>query len=252
MVNISIPGYDTKSTIERFNDDVLPLDPGYVFIGLSMSNEGLETGDPDSVFSSYRSGISELIRLCNVNNIEPVLGLCYSNDNFTQEQYEYLKKMNRLINSWDVPCVNLLGVLDDGNGHFPEGYTFDPNHPDDRGHEEMFYAFVPDMFNALHEGNKKLFCLKEVPEDTLHSGSGKNMLHLGGKAKFSEVTYVPSELMHSFTLAFQLRASKEGKIAEITSMNAIHELSLNKKGKLVYNSPGGEIISTSKILADNK
>ena len=32
-----------------------------------------------------------------------------------------IKKMNLLINSWDVPCVNLLGTLDDGHGHFPGG-----------------------------------------------------------------------------------------------------------------------------------
>ena len=86
VVNISIPGFDTKSTIQRFADDVLPLEPGYVIIGLSMSNEGLETGDPDSVSLSYETGIRKLIGLCRENNIRPVVGLCYSNDNYTEEQ----------------------------------------------------------------------------------------------------------------------------------------------------------------------
>jgi len=224
VVNISIPGFDTRSTIERFADDVLPLDPGYVLIGLSMSNEGLETANPDTVFDSYRNGIEELISLCKTNKIEPVVGLCYSNDNYTEEQYAYLKKMNRMIASWDVPTINLLGVLDDGHGHFPAGYTFDPNHPDDRGHEEMFYAFVPDMFEALHEGWKPG---KYDPDIS-------KMLNLGKKGKYNEVDYVPSEVMHSFTLFYNFNFSGPSSLLRITTSKGDKILSVTKEGILMY------------------
>jgi len=250
VVNISIPGFDTKSTVERFDNDVLPLEPGYVLIGLSMSNEGLETADPDTVFDSYLNGIKELIRLCKTNKIEPVVGLCYSNDNYTEEQYAYLKKMNRLINSWNIPCVNFLGVLDDGYGHFPAGYTFDPNHPNDRGHEEMFYAFVPDMFDALHSGKQKRFHWLPISEDTLHWGTDPYMLSLGEKASYSEVSYIPKDVMHSFTLAFQIKVGSKGQVAEIQTMNGIHAFSVDKKGKLIYGSPAGKIATSSNIFRD--
>jgi len=250
VVNISIPGFDTKSTIERFDNDVLPLEPGYVLIGLSMSNEGLETANPDTVFDSYRNGIEELISLCKTNNIVPVVGLCYSNDNYTEEQYDYLKKMNRLINSWNVPCVNFLGVLDDGHGHFPAGQTFDPNHPNDRGHEEMFYAFVPDMFDALHSGKQNHFHLIPMPEDTLHRGTDRYMLSLGENTSHSNVSYIPNDVMHSFTLAFQLKVGSKGQVAEIQTMNGIHEFSVDKKGRLSYESPAGKITTSGNILED--
>jgi len=250
VANISIPGFDTKSTIERFADDVLPLEPGYVLIGLSMSNEGLETLDPDTVFESYRKGILELIGLCRKNNIEPLVGLCYSNDNYTEEQYSYLKKMNRLINSWDVASVNLLGVLDDGHGHFPAGYTFDPNHPNDRGHEEMFYAFVPDMFDAMNAGKPDLGSLITSAEDTLHFGD-MHMLSLGEKTEFNEVTYIPNDVMHSFTLAFQCKVSSKGNIAEIQTPEKINKITINNKGQLEYASPAGKILS-EKSMADDK
>ena len=231
VVNISIPGFDTKSTIERFYDDVLPLNPGYVLIGLSMSNEGLETKDPDSVFNSYRSGMLELISLCRNNNIEPVVGLCYSNDNYTEEQYQYLKKMNRLINSWDVACVNLLGVLDDGQGHFPAGYTFDPNHPSDRGHEEMFYAFVPDMFDALQTG-KGL-----PPSDILNT-----KMPAGDKGStYNEICYVPADVMHSFTVFFHFSSSGATKIFSIQRNIGTNTISIDEKGGLHYSGNHKEL-----------
>ncbi len=237
VVNISIPGFDTKSTIERFESDVLPLDPGYVFIGLSMSNEGLETKDPDSVFSSYRSGILDLISLCKKNNIEPVVGLCYSNDNYTELQYQYLKRMNRLISSWEVPCVNLLGVLDDGHGHFPAGYTFDPNHPDDRGHEEMFYAFVPDMFDALTAG-------KDLPPSDLLN---TKMLAMTKGSKHNKISYVPVDVMHSFTVFFHFRSNYASNIFSILKSKGTNTLGIGKDGSIEYKGNHKMISSEVKI-----
>ena len=220
VINISIPGFDTKGTIERFEGDVLPMEPGYVIIGLSMSNEGLESGDPDSVSLSYESGIRKLIGLCRENNIRPVVGLCYSNDNYTNEQYAYLKKMNRLIASWDVPSINFLGALDDGHGHFPEGYTFDPNHPDDRGHEEMFYAIVPDIFEALEAGKAA----------TLPVRSDAEMLPLSGQV----ITYVPSDVMHSFSLCFKFKTDGRANLISVKTPNAQNIVSVSANGMLAY------------------
>jgi len=220
VINISIPGYDTKSTIERFDGDVLPLQPGYVLIGLSMSNEGLETQNPDSVSLSYETGIRKLIDLCRKNNIQPVVGLCYSNDNYSEEQYGYLKKMNRLIASWDVPSINFLGVLDDGHGHFPEGYTFDPNHPDDRGHEEMFYAIVPDMFDAL-QADMTVFSVNKAAE---------KMLDIRKK----EIIYVPGEVMHSFTLSFNFISSGASVLLNIATPEGNRTVSVAKDRILRY------------------
>ena len=235
VVNISIPGFDTRSTIERFDQDVLPLEPGYVVIGLSMSNEGLETKDPDSVFKRYQEGIKTLIGLCIKNDIQPIVGLCYSNDHYTEHQYSYLKKMNRLISTWDVPSINFLGVLDDGHGHFPSGYTFDPDHPDDRGHEEMYYAIVPDMFDALEAGKKVSEISIEISDDLY--------LNLGKASRYNEAVYIPKDVMHSFTMAFRIAATEKGEIAKIRSYGGNHLLQISEDGMLEYLSQGSKIKS---------
>jgi len=240
VVNISIPGFDTKSTIERFDAEVLPLNPGYVLIGLSMSNEGLETQNPDTVFKSYREGIKKLIQLCKVNNIQAVVGLCYSNDNYTEEQYEYLKRMNRLISSWDVPSINFLGVLDDGHGHFPEGYTFDPNHPNDRGHEEMFYAFVPDMFDALEAG-------KDLPQADMLN---KKMIALNTPSPAGEISYIPSDVMHSFTVSFYFKSNHAGSLLSIQESETTNILSIGENGILQY--MGNQYETKSEIKINTK
>ncbi len=183
VINKGIPGDNTKDALARFDEDVLPEKPDYVFVGLSMSNEGLETEDPDSVYLSFQTGIKNIIAKCELHDIYPVLGLCYANDNFTEEQYEYLKRMNIEMNSYGYPCINFLGAFDDGQGHLPGSFKFDPNHPDNRGHEEFFLSFVPDLFQAIDEGIK-------LPELVNHD----SYIHLGKKEKNQQLFYFPSEV----------------------------------------------------------
>ena len=52
LVNVSVPGDDTRAVLERIDRDLLPLHPRHVIVGLSMSNEGLESEDPEEVFAS--------------------------------------------------------------------------------------------------------------------------------------------------------------------------------------------------------
>jgi len=235
--NISIPGFDTKNTIARFEKDVLPLNPRSVFIGLSLANEGLTTENPDSVFARYHDGITKLIDLCRKHNMVPVVGLCYSNNDYSNTQYEYLKRMNLLISSWDVPCINLLGAIDDGSGHFPERYTFDTGHPDDRGHEELFYAFVPDLFDALIQ--KKNFSKPPV--------NGEKFITLGKQGNFQQISYVPGEVMHPFTMGFSFRTSGDGLLGEIITSGAVaSRILVNNEGNLVYQSKENLIVSNLK------
>ena len=242
LKNISIPGFDTRSTIVRFEKEVLPLNPRYVFIGLSMANEGLTTENPDSVFVRYRDGMAKLIALCREHDMVPVVGLCYSNNDYSNSQYEYLKRMNLLISSWDVPCVNLLGALDDGSGHFPEGYTFDAGHPDDRGHEELFYSFVPDLFDAVSQA--KMF---PVPAAIGSAAAGETFITLGKRGNFQQIGYVPGEVMHPFSMGFSFRTKGDGLLVEVKISGAgAGQILVNKEGHLVYQTKEKLIVSIIK------
>jgi hypothetical protein len=139
--------------------------------------------------------------------------------------------MNMLINSWDVPCVNLLGALNDGNGHFPAGCTFDPGHPDDLGHEELFYAFVPSLFDAIEKKGK-------LPG--FHAGE-KGSIILGENAEFRQISYIPSTVIHSFSFGFSFKESGPGVVASLVLPDSTHEIILDDDGYLVYQTKEGSI-----------
>ena len=222
VINKGIPGDNTKDAIERFDEDVLPENPDYLIVGLSMSNEGLETEDPDSVYLSFQTGIRKIIAKCESEDIYPVLGLCYANDNFTPQQYGYLKRMNIEMNTYGYPCINFLGAFDDGYGHLPGSFKFDPNHPDNRGHEEFFLSFIPDLFQAIDEGIK-------LPELIDHD----SYIKLGKKENNQYLYFFPSENMHSFSFSFDFRMMKNGELAQIRTDNTTRLIEING-GKLFY------------------
>ena len=243
--NISIPGDDTKKVLARFEKDLLPLNPDYVIIGLSMSNEGLEKNNPDSVFQSYKTGLKEIIHKCRNNNIIPIVGLCYANNNYSEIHYQYIKKMNLLINSWDVPGINFLGANEDGFGRFPEGFTYDDDHPDNRGHEEMFYSIVPGLFSPDESGEKNFQRDNKTNFMTIKRKKGFifALCRIWTKESFTTIkrkiskiplSFIPDDVIHSFALVYKFRTSSHGAIGSIISQNTSSTINLSKDGKLNY------------------
>ena len=187
LVNVSVPGDTTEGVLKRLEKDLFILDPDYVVIGLSLGNEGIQEKNPEEVRDQFFKGITEIVSQCRARGITPLLGSCYSCDDYNLEQYRHTREMNLALNNLDLPLINLLGALDNGEGHFPKGYTYDSSHPDNRGHEEMFYAVVPGMFSALEKG-------KQVPE--LIKGDHSITLTGGSDGQF--IVYNPDDVMHSF------------------------------------------------------
>ncbi len=221
LVNVSRPGDDTKAVLDRLEEDLLNREPRYAIVGLSMANEGLETEDPGEVFASYEEGIGEIIDICRESAIQPVIGLCYPNDNFTEEQCEVLEEMNLLLQSLSVPTIDFLGPLDDGHGNFVRGFTFDLDHPDDLGHREMFHAIVPSLFDALEAG-------KPAPERASSDGH----LTVGGAVRAAPVVFVPDEVMHAFTVTFRIRCVNEGAVGAIDCGERRLQLQIDGTGRL--------------------
>ena len=46
--------------------------------------------------------------------------------------------------------AGVLGAIDDGKGHWALGW--DDKHPQNSGHHEFLYSFVPSLFEALEKG----------------------------------------------------------------------------------------------------
>src|SRR5262245_6497899 len=165
VLNQSRGGDTTKTMAPRFDPAgapapntkyLLPVNPGYVVIGLSLANEGVFEAktkeDKDAIFKQYEDGIKGFVDRSRQHNIVPIVALVYPRMVYTPVEYEYVRRMNLLQNTWDVPTVNFLGATDDGTGRYTTGFDFDDKHPNAAGHREFFYAFVPSLFDALEQG----------------------------------------------------------------------------------------------------
>ena len=98
----------------------------------------------------------KLISQSRANGVAPVVGLCYPNSNYNAKQYDYIKRMNLLTNTWDVPSANFLGAIDNGKGQWVDGFQVNSGHPNGLGSTEMYHAIVPSIFDAIAQGKKAL------------------------------------------------------------------------------------------------
>jgi lysophospholipase L1-like esterase len=236
VTNISISGQDTADGLARFNTDLVPLAPNYVWLGYSLWNEGLGgSPDPASVVATFTTNLTSLISECQSNGFYPVTGLCYPNLNYSPSEYAYLKSANLTINSWNVPSINFLGAVDDGNGHWINGYWYDALHPNDAGYQEMFYSFVPTLFDAIAAGKTNSPQLA-VPT------SFARLLQDG--AVSAPITFTPSDPMHSFTVSFRVRSADSGTIAAVGCITNYATIEI-QNDEMVYVSMNGQQISIS-------
>lgn len=216
VLNQSRPGDSTITMAPRFTPEGAPVantrylttvNPSYVVIALSFGNEGLyEAKDKegkDAVFKQYADGIKGFIDKSRKNNITPVVTLVYPRSVYTPTDYEYARKMNLLQNTWEVPTVNFLGALDDGNGRWASGFEFNDKHPNAMGHRELATTFVPTLFEALEKGKPT----PTRPADT--NGFARTS---GGT---EALTFAPTETMHPFAMSVLVRA-QGGTIAMVS------------------------------------
>ena len=201
------PRFAPEGTPDPGTRYLLPVDPRYVLIGLSLGNEGIQSAatraDKDAIFAQFAKGIRSFIDRSRQHEIVPIVTLCYTRNDFTADDYEYTRRMNLLINSWDVPSVNFLGAVDDGKGKWADGFWNDALHPDASGHSELATTFVPTLFDALERG-------KPIPTRSTATGFARVT---GGPAPFS---FTPDSTMHPFAISLSVRAQSDGAVAAVT------------------------------------
>jgi len=213
VLNQSRGGDNTRTLMTRFAPEGAPdpktrylmtVNPSYVVIGLSFGNENLyeskTKAEKDAVYEGYLKGIRAVVDRARQNGIVPVLMLCYTRDLYTPEDYEYVRRANIEQAQWDVPTVNVLGAIDDGKGHWALGW--DDKHPQNSGHHEFLYSFVPSLFEALEKGK---------PNPVKATGGGYARIAAG----VAPLTFTPEEMLHPFAVSFTVRAQDSGTLAAV-------------------------------------
>jgi lysophospholipase L1-like esterase len=236
--NISVPGNNTISVLNRWNNDLLPLCGKYVVYALSLGNEGITTGG-QATFDQFKNNMQLLVNKARQQGIEPIITNCYPREDYTATEYNYIKQMNLLIHSWNVASVNLLGALDNGAGRWATGYKSDDLHPNDAGHLEFEYAIVPSLFDALKAGKTQPYKI-DGTSLPLSPASGYKL------------QIKPEEVLHSFTLSYDIQTSSTGPVAELSTVAGQNKLVINGSGKMDYSSAASTGIAGSTVLTDNQ
>ena len=238
VTNVSLPGDWSGGAVSRFPTVVVPSAPRYVLIGYSLGNDGLAgTTDPQSatIVSNFLANIWNVVGQCRSNGFYPVVAGVYTRNDYTANNYAYVKATQLAINAWDVPSLNFLGTIDDGTGHWINGYWNDALHPNDAGHREMFYSLVPSLFDAIAVGKT----------NSPQFGSATNFARLKYNAGVNApVTFSPSNTVHSFTMSFRVRSTANGTVAAVRSGTNYGTLEI-RSNQVVYVSTNGQEIAIS-------
>ncbi len=234
--NASVGGDNTTRVLARYQTDVVNAHPGtdIVIIALSLANEGLPgSGNPQAVYDSFKNGLTQIIANCRSNGYYPVISLVYPNGAYTPNEYAYVKRMNLLLNTWNVPSINFLGAIDDGLGHWAAGNFTDGGHPNNPGHGEMFYTVVPTLFEAIAAG--------KTTGPQIQGTNGYLRMQRDA-TETSPIRFTPLHPMHSFTISFRVRSSDVGTIAAVGAGATRATLEI-RDSSLVYIGPTGAELS---------
>ena len=239
IVNISIGGNTTVDVLNRFENDLIPQCAKYVMYGLSLGNEGIHENGQQA-FDQFRDNMLQLIQKARDYDIVPVVVNCYTRNDFNSTDYNFIKQMNLLIDSWDVPSINVLGAIDDGSGRWVEGFYFDGWHPNILGHFEMMTSIVPSLFDALDQG-------KPLPE--LVQGTS---YEIANPETLIPLEYKMDETVHPFTFSFDIKTSYSGGIAAVSTSADSTFIKIDESdGSVVYTAPDGTELRSSFSIKDN-
>jgi lysophospholipase L1-like esterase len=149
LVNVSEVGATVRRAIDRFPSVVAPETPDIVIIALSLGNEGFAYCPPHerrAVQRRFESGLQQLVQMVRQLEARPILGSVYPHGDYTLEHYGLLQDTHNRMLSWGVPVLNWLAAVDDGQGRWREGLSFDPAHPNTKGHHFLHQAIDLSLF----------------------------------------------------------------------------------------------------------
>lgn len=234
---IAIGGNTTINLQNRY-DELIHDFGRYVLFGLSMGNEGIHgASNQQAVLNQWRDNMLGLIAKARTDGKVPVVMNNYTRADFTESDYYYIKQLNLLIHEWDVPSVNTLGAIDDGAGHWADGYKADDYHPTTAGHQEFMYAMPPSLFDALAQG-------KPLP---VRDASQSMTLKEGSTIGFNAESTV-----HPFTLSVRVKGGQAGQLMSLKSGTRYATVVADAAGKLTLTIPGGQTIVGATSIADDQ
>ena len=234
---ISIGGNTTNDLNNRY-DELIHDFGRYVVFGLSLGNEGIHgASNQEAIFTQWRDNMLALVARARQDGKIPVVMNNYTRTDFNNDDYSYVKRLNLLMQQWDVPTINVLGAIDDGAGHWVTSYRADDAHPNTAGHMEFMYAMPPSLFDAL-EAEKPLPTRDQTKSLTLNGG---HVINFAGEGT-----------VHPFTLSVRVKGNAVGKLFTFAhGATTVGTVGVNSEQKVYYTSPNGSSTITVDQTLNN-
>lgn len=170
VINVSEVGANVSRTITRFASVVTPEQPDIVIIALSLGNEGLAYCRPHERRAAQRrfeSGLQQLVKMTKELGARPILGGVYPHNDYNPEHHWLLQETHQRMLKWDVPILDWLAAVDNGQGRWKQGTSFDPAHPNTIGHNLMYEAIDLSLFQIdkaeLAKEKQRFWQPNEIP-----------------------------------------------------------------------------------------
>jgi hypothetical protein len=150
------PRFAPKNQPEPHVRYLLPVNPTYVLLGLSLGNEGIRNvatrAKKDAIFDQFAKGMRGFVDHSWQHGIVPVITLPYTRMDFTE-------------------------VVDDGTGKWARGFWFDSLHPNAAGHVEITRTFAPTLISRWETCGSRF--PRPIPCTHSHSVSPPELSKMG-------------------------------------------------------------------------
>lgn len=117
VINRSLSGTGTGTSIARFWEDVAPHRPSHVILCTHPLNDNFDTR------LYYRNTVI-LARMCEAIGAVPILRGAYMYNGYTPAQYQDMLALNRQLDRLPYHRIDHFSTLDNGSGGFVGGNTY--------------------------------------------------------------------------------------------------------------------------------
>jgi hypothetical protein len=241
----------------------------FVVVCLSLGNQGLGSAVSESsaqaVVDSYVDDIFtddsdsdgdpvSLVHYIKALGAYPIVTLVYPMADYNTLHCQHVVKANILQQTFGVATINHLGPTNAGNSYgegdctwangrnAPINVQSDARHPTALGHDEMFYAFPPDLPFALASE----IPFPERPQTT-------DYLSLAQKADAqAPIRYTPRYALHNYTLQFAFKTSTDGTLAAIdVGMTRYLTVELSAGALHLFTETAADALQSSAPVTDD-
>ncbi|QOY85216.1 GDSL-type esterase/lipase family protein [Paludibaculum fermentans] len=154
VVNSSISGSGTSTSLARFDSDVTPQQPDFVVLATSIFNEGFVNA-PQAAWSRYIANTRELIRRTRELGAIPIVVGMYPSDFYTATNIALISQLYRTEETLGVPMWDFWSIVSDPTGNWLPGLTRDGLHPTDAGHSYFFNSIPLSLFDIAYRPSQE-------------------------------------------------------------------------------------------------